>query len=38
MLIAEAHVETKRSSRYLVQRCRHVNKAGRAHLAVMNEP
>jgi hypothetical protein len=31
MLIAEARVETQRSSRYLVQLCRHVNKAGRAH-------
>jgi hypothetical protein len=31
MLIAEANVETGRSSRYLVQLCRHVDKAGRAH-------
>jgi hypothetical protein len=31
MLIAEAHVETERSSRYLVQLCQHVDKAGRAH-------
>lgn len=31
MLIAEARVETGRSSRYLVQLCQHVNKAGRAH-------
>jgi hypothetical protein len=31
MLIAEAHVETERSSRYLVQLCQHLNKVGRAH-------
>jgi hypothetical protein len=31
MLIAEAHVETERSSRYLVQLCQHVNKVGQAH-------
>lgn len=31
MLIAEARVETERSSRYLVQLCRHVNKAAQAH-------
>lgn len=31
MLIAEARVETKRSSRYLVQLCQHVDKAGQAH-------
>jgi hypothetical protein len=31
MLIAEARVATERSSRYLVQLCRHVNKVGRAH-------
>jgi hypothetical protein len=31
MVIVEAHVETERSSRYLVQLCRHVDKAGRAH-------
>jgi hypothetical protein len=31
MVIVEAHVETKRSSRYLIQLCRHVHKAGRAH-------
>jgi hypothetical protein len=31
MLIAEAHVETGRSSRYLVQLCRHVDEAARAH-------
>jgi hypothetical protein len=31
MLIAEAHVETGRASRYLGQLCRHVNKAARAH-------
>lgn len=31
MLIAEARVETERASRYLVQLCRHVSKAGRAH-------
>jgi hypothetical protein len=31
MLIAEAHVETERSSRYLVQLCRHLDKVGRAH-------
>jgi hypothetical protein len=31
VLIAEARVETERSSRYLVQLCRHVSKVGRAH-------
>jgi len=31
MLIAEADVETERSSRYLVQLCQHVDKVGRAH-------
>jgi hypothetical protein len=31
MLIAEAHIETERASRYLVQLCQHVDKAGRAH-------
>jgi hypothetical protein len=31
MLIAEAHVATERSSRYLVQLCEHVDKVGRAH-------
>ncbi len=31
MLMAEARVATERSSRYLVQLCRHVNKVGRAH-------
>jgi hypothetical protein len=31
MLIAEARVETERSSRYLVQLCRHVSKAALAH-------
>jgi hypothetical protein len=31
MLIAEARVETERSSRYLVQLCRHVSKVGRGH-------
>lgn len=31
MLIAEARVETERSSRYIVQLCQHVNKAGQAH-------
>jgi hypothetical protein len=31
MLIAEATVETERSSRYLVQLCQHVSKVGRAH-------
>jgi hypothetical protein len=30
MVIVEAQVETGRSSRYLVQLCRHVHKAGRA--------
>jgi hypothetical protein len=30
LLIAEARVETERSSRYLIQLCRHVNKAARA--------
>lgn len=30
-LVAEARVETERSSRYLIQRCRHVHKAGRAY-------
>jgi hypothetical protein len=30
MLIAEAKVATERSSRYLVQLCRHVTKVGRA--------
>jgi hypothetical protein len=30
MLIAEAHVEAERPSRYLVQLCRHVSKAARA--------
>jgi hypothetical protein len=30
MLIAEARVETERSSRYLAQLCRHVNKASQA--------
>jgi hypothetical protein len=31
MLIAEAHVETERSSRYLVQLCRHFNDEAQAH-------
>jgi hypothetical protein len=31
MLIAEARVQTERSSRYLVQLCQHVDKAARAH-------
>ncbi|HET6918051.1 MAG TPA: DUF2218 domain-containing protein [Jiangellaceae bacterium] len=31
MLIAEANVETDRSSRYLVQLCQHLDKVGRAH-------
>jgi len=31
MLIAEARAETEHSSRSLVQRCRHVHKATRAH-------
>jgi hypothetical protein len=31
MLIAEARVATERSSRYLVQLCRHIDKVGRAH-------
>jgi hypothetical protein len=31
MLIAEAQVETERSSRYLVQLCQHIDKVGRAH-------
>ena len=31
MLIAEAHVATERSSRYLVQLCRHVNLAAQTH-------
>jgi hypothetical protein len=31
MLIAEARVETERSSRYLVQLCRHIHKAAQAH-------
>lgn len=31
MLIAEAHVETERSSRYLLQLCQHIAKVGRAH-------
>jgi hypothetical protein len=31
MLIAEANVETERASRYLVQLCQHLHKAGRAH-------
>jgi hypothetical protein len=31
MLILEAQVQTERSSRYLVQRCRHVHKATRVH-------
>jgi hypothetical protein len=31
MLIAEARVETERSSRYLVRLCRHVNKAAHRH-------
>jgi hypothetical protein len=31
VLIAEARVETDRSSRYLVQLCQHLNKAGQAH-------
>jgi hypothetical protein len=31
LLFAEARVETERSSRYLVQLCRHVSKAARAH-------
>jgi hypothetical protein len=31
MLVAEAKVETERSSRYLVQLCRHVDAVGRAH-------
>jgi hypothetical protein len=31
MVIAEARVETERSSRYLVQLCQHVSKAGHAH-------
>jgi hypothetical protein len=30
-LISEARVDTERSSRYLVQLCRHVGKAGRTH-------
>jgi hypothetical protein len=31
MLIAEARVETERSSRYLVQLCEHLNKVAQAH-------
>jgi hypothetical protein len=31
MLVAEARVSTERSSRYLVQLCRHVKLAARAH-------
>jgi hypothetical protein len=31
MLIAEASVQTERSSRYLVQLCQHINKVRRAH-------
>jgi hypothetical protein len=31
MLIAEARVQTERSSRYLVQPCRHEDEAERAH-------
>jgi hypothetical protein len=31
MLIAEASVETERSSRYMVQLCQHLDKVGRAH-------
>jgi hypothetical protein len=31
MMISEARVKTERSSAYLVQLCRHVNEAGRAH-------
>jgi hypothetical protein len=31
MLIAEARVETERSSRYLVQLCRHVHAVAQAH-------
>jgi hypothetical protein len=31
MLIAEANVETERSSRYLVQLCRHVNLVAQTH-------
>src|SRR5918999_2158115 len=31
MVIAEARVEAERSSRYLVQLCRHVSKVGRGH-------
>ena len=31
MLIAEARVETERAGRYLVQLCRHIDKAGWAH-------
>ncbi len=31
MLIAEAHVETERSSRYLEQLCRHVNLVAQRH-------
>jgi hypothetical protein len=32
MLIAEARVETERSSRHLVQLCRHVSKASKSRL------
>jgi hypothetical protein len=31
MLIADARVETERSSRYLVQLCQHLNTVGQAH-------
>ncbi|HEX9887989.1 MAG TPA: DUF2218 domain-containing protein [Nitriliruptorales bacterium] len=31
MLIAEAHVQTERSSRFLVQLCQHVNHLAQAH-------
>jgi hypothetical protein len=31
MLIAEARIETERSSRYLVRLCQHVNKAAQRH-------
>jgi hypothetical protein len=31
MLIAEANVETDRTSRFLVQLCQHLDKVGRAH-------
>jgi hypothetical protein len=31
MLIAEGRVQAERSSRYLLQLCRHVDKAGQPH-------